>query len=191
LDDTDRGRRSLGVGLLLRRVWECKRHGGMDTRDAPTLSFSPPHPRDEFAPVDVAALDQQMAATAWAFTIRPTSPDRYGALACFETIPRVPCVRRLRCLHRSPTALAPWIIRWGADASSDMLRRSARHTAKTHNCPRRVPPNAMQQCDAMCGRLAPRSRERVRFLLHRGRRGTLLQISPSRIFDRTLRLHEY
>jgi hypothetical protein len=31
-----------------------------------------------------------------------------------------------RCLHRAPTALAPWIIRWGADASSDMLRRSAR-----------------------------------------------------------------
>jgi hypothetical protein len=31
-----------------------------------------------------------------------------------------------RCLHRAPTALAPWIIRWGAEASSDMLRRSAR-----------------------------------------------------------------
>jgi hypothetical protein len=31
-----------------------------------------------------------------------------------------------RCLHRAPTALAPWMIRWGADASSDMLRRSAR-----------------------------------------------------------------
>jgi hypothetical protein len=33
-----------------------------------------------------------------------------------------------RCQHRSPTALAPWIIRWGAEASSDMLRRSARCT---------------------------------------------------------------
>src|SRR5215831_3231632 len=33
-----------------------------------------------------------------------------------------------RCQHRSPTALAPWIIRWGADASSDLLRRSARCT---------------------------------------------------------------
>ena len=33
-----------------------------------------------------------------------------------------------RCLHRTPTALAPWIIRWGADVSSDMLRRSARCT---------------------------------------------------------------
>jgi hypothetical protein len=33
-----------------------------------------------------------------------------------------------RCQHRSPTALAPWIIRWGADASSHMLRRSARCT---------------------------------------------------------------
>jgi hypothetical protein len=33
-----------------------------------------------------------------------------------------------RCQHRSPTALAPWIIRWGADASSDTLRHSARCT---------------------------------------------------------------
>jgi hypothetical protein len=33
-----------------------------------------------------------------------------------------------RCLRRTPTALAPWIIRWGAEASSDMLRRSARCT---------------------------------------------------------------
>jgi hypothetical protein len=33
-----------------------------------------------------------------------------------------------RCLYRSPTALAPWIIRWGADASSNMLRRPARCT---------------------------------------------------------------
>jgi len=31
-----------------------------------------------------------------------------------------------RCLYRAPTALAPSIIRWGADASSDMLRHSAR-----------------------------------------------------------------
>jgi hypothetical protein len=29
------------------------------------------------------------------------------------------------CLHRAPTARAPWIIKWGADASSNMLRRSA------------------------------------------------------------------
>ena len=35
---------------------------------------------------------------------------------------------RARCLRRRPTALAPWIIRWGPDASSDMLRRSARCT---------------------------------------------------------------
>jgi len=31
-----------------------------------------------------------------------------------------------RCLHRTPTALAPWIIRWGPNASSDLLRRAAR-----------------------------------------------------------------
>ena len=33
-----------------------------------------------------------------------------------------------RCQHRSPTALAPSIIRWGPEASSDLLRRSARCT---------------------------------------------------------------
>src|SRR5262249_23027 len=37
------------------------------------------------------------------------------------------CARRLR---RTPTALAPWIIRWGAEASSDMLRRSAMHRVR-------------------------------------------------------------
>jgi hypothetical protein len=31
-----------------------------------------------------------------------------------------------RCLHRTPVAFVPFIIRWGPDASSDMLRRSAR-----------------------------------------------------------------
>ena len=35
-------------------------------------------------------------------------------------------VGQLRCQHRSPTALALWIIRWGSDASSDVLRGSAR-----------------------------------------------------------------
>ena len=30
-----------------------------------------------------------------------------------------------RCLRRTPTALAQWIIRWGPDSSSDMLRRCA------------------------------------------------------------------
>ena len=33
---------------------------------------------------------------------------------------RVICARRQ---HRAPRALAPWIIRWGAKASSDFLRR--------------------------------------------------------------------
>ena len=31
-----------------------------------------------------------------------------------------------RCLHTTPMALTPLIIRWGAEASSDVLRRSAR-----------------------------------------------------------------
>jgi hypothetical protein len=30
------------------------------------------------------------------------------------------------CRHRAPIAFTPYIIRWGADASSDMLRRCAR-----------------------------------------------------------------
>jgi hypothetical protein len=33
-----------------------------------------------------------------------------------------------RCLHRTPIAFVPLIIRWGPDASSDVLRRSARCT---------------------------------------------------------------
>jgi hypothetical protein len=32
------------------------------------------------------------------------------------------------CLHRRAVAFVPLIIRWGPDASSDMLRRSARCT---------------------------------------------------------------
>ena len=32
------------------------------------------------------------------------------------------------CMHRKPVAFVPFIIRWGPDASSDMLRRSARCT---------------------------------------------------------------
>jgi hypothetical protein len=35
-----------------------------------------------------------------------------------------------RCQHHSPTALALSIIRWGADVSSNMLRRSARCTQR-------------------------------------------------------------
>jgi hypothetical protein len=31
-----------------------------------------------------------------------------------------------RCLHRKPVAFTPLIIRWGPDASSDLMRRSAR-----------------------------------------------------------------
>src|SRR5262245_55798347 len=31
----------------------------------------------------------------------------------------------VRPWHRAPTALAPWMIRWGAEASIDVLRRSA------------------------------------------------------------------
>jgi hypothetical protein len=33
-----------------------------------------------------------------------------------------------RCMHRKPVAFVPFIIRWGPDASSDMLRRSAHCT---------------------------------------------------------------
>ena len=33
-----------------------------------------------------------------------------------------------RCLHRRPVAFVPLIIRWGPDASSNLIRRSARCT---------------------------------------------------------------
>lgn len=36
------------------------------------------------------------------------------------------CDRYPPCLHRAAVALAPFVIRWGPDASSDMLRRCAR-----------------------------------------------------------------
>jgi len=35
-------------------------------------------------------------------------------------------------MHPAPTALVPLIIRWGADASTDVLRRSARCTCCGH-----------------------------------------------------------
>jgi len=38
------------------------------------------------------------------------------------------CANRPACMHGAPAALAPFLIRWGEDASSDMLRRSARCT---------------------------------------------------------------
>jgi hypothetical protein len=37
-----------------------------------------------------------------------------------------------KCLHRSPVAFVPLMIRWGGDASSDKLRRCARCTACGH-----------------------------------------------------------
>jgi len=33
-----------------------------------------------------------------------------------------------RCQHRSPAPIVPLMIRWGVDASSDMLRHAARCT---------------------------------------------------------------
>jgi len=42
-----------------------------------------------------------------------------------------------RCLRRTPTALATWIIQWGAEASSDLLRRSARCSRCAGNVPTR------------------------------------------------------
>ena len=47
---------------------------------------------------------------------------------------------RIACLHRAPLALAPFVIRWGADASTDQLRRSARcmvcgYKGATIQCP--------------------------------------------------------
>lgn len=35
------------------------------------------------------------------------------------------CCREYRCGHRVPIALAPFVIRWGPEESSDRLRQSA------------------------------------------------------------------
>jgi hypothetical protein len=63
-----------------------------------------------------------------------------GILAGMERAPAVPTLEQLRrgtpwcwvvceqCFHRRPVAFVPLIIRWGPDASSDMLRWSARCT---------------------------------------------------------------
>jgi hypothetical protein len=68
-----------------------------------------------------------------------------GILVGMKTAPEAPTLEQLRrgtpwcwvvcerCLHRTPVAFVPFIIRWGPDASSDMLRRSARCT----NCGRK------------------------------------------------------
>jgi hypothetical protein len=40
--------------------------------------------------------------------------------------------RETGCGHTAPAALTPFVIRWGADASSDVLRRSARCTCCGH-----------------------------------------------------------
>jgi hypothetical protein len=36
------------------------------------------------------------------------------------------------CSHSKPVAIAPFVIRWGAEASSNILRRSARCTVCGH-----------------------------------------------------------
>jgi hypothetical protein len=40
------------------------------------------------------------------------------------------CLNGQRCWHSAPAALAPFLIRWGASASSDTLRRSVRCGSK-------------------------------------------------------------
>jgi hypothetical protein len=52
----------------------------------------------------------------------------------------IACTRYPYCGHRAPMAIAPAVIRWGPDASSDMLRQSARcqkcgHKGATLQCP--------------------------------------------------------
>ena len=51
-----------------------------------------------------------------------------SAAPTLEQLRRGTWVVREKCLHRTPIAFVPLIIRWGPDASSDMLRRSARCT---------------------------------------------------------------
>jgi hypothetical protein len=43
------------------------------------------------------------------------------------------CCAANGCTHHAPMAIAPFVIRWGADASSDRLRHSARCSRCGHN----------------------------------------------------------
>jgi hypothetical protein len=39
---------------------------------------------------------------------------------------------KIGCTHYAPAAMAPFVIRWGADTSSDVLRQRARCTRCGH-----------------------------------------------------------
>lgn len=42
------------------------------------------------------------------------------------------CCNSLGCTHKEPIALAPFVIRWGPEASSDLIRESLRCTVCGH-----------------------------------------------------------
>jgi hypothetical protein len=79
------------------------------------------------SPVDLATTPRGCSAGA-----------NIAILAGMKHAPAAPTLEQLRrghpwcwvvcegCLHRRPVAFVPLIIRWGPDASSDVLRRSAR-----------------------------------------------------------------
>jgi hypothetical protein len=68
------------------------------------------------------------------FRSTPVRDVSRASLPCNRTVATLADLRRVtpwlwviceRCQHRAPTALAPWLIRWGPEASNDMPRRSA------------------------------------------------------------------
>ena len=71
-------------------------------RRRPSREELPPHPRYRSPPGPVATLGQLHKHSSWTW---------------------VWCER---CQHHAPMAFVPLMIRWGSDASSDVLRRSAR-----------------------------------------------------------------
>ena len=65
----------------------------------------------------------------------PRAPNKVPTLAELHRPPgwlRLYCTSYPWCGHSAPMALAPLVIRWGPDASSDKLRRCARCTTCGH-----------------------------------------------------------
>jgi hypothetical protein len=61
--------------------------------------------------------------------LRRRSPELVSTLGEMQQTPGGWCwlyCNDLTCNHSAPVAIAPFVIRWGPDASSDVLRRSAR-----------------------------------------------------------------
>jgi hypothetical protein len=84
------------------RLWPMRSHHPRDPHNDPP----PPRRRAPKPPGPIPTLRELREGTPWVW------------LHC----------EGMTCSHKSPMALVPLMIRWGQDASSDMLRQSARCT---------------------------------------------------------------